>query len=656
MTADVTWTPERLIAFPTVTDVQLSPDGRRILYALREPLLTDEESRFVSHLYLADAEGGAPLRLTYGPHDHACARWSPDGAHIAFLSDRAGKGKNVYVLRAAGGEAWQLTAREKGVQGLEWSPDGTRLAIAAVAPDSPERQADRKAKRDVVRWGVDHDRAGLWILPFCQGDEPRPEPRRLTPDTQHVCTFGWAEDGGALVYTYQPTPVADDWVRTCLAVVQADADSPSPRDLGPLETSSPCKVLGGRVACRTAVQGASWMARDRVSVWPLDGGAATPLAETPDSQPWLLGWSADGASVYVLEAQGTGSALMAVGADGAAPRTLLEGAGYLSQVQTNGRDAFALVVQGANEPPRLCTWAVGDGAPRPVTTLLPAGWPTERAPRTESFRVRSADGWDIDALVTYPNAYRAGQAVPTIVMVHGGPAGAFSEVYMAGLPGPYPIAAFAERGYAVLRVNPRGSSGYGAAFRRANVRDWGGGDLRDILAALDDLVARGVADPERLGIMGWSYGGYMTSWMITQTDRFRAASVGAGVVDLLSFNGTADIPGFLPDYMQAEFWDDAAVYMERSAVFRVQDVSTPTLIQHGRDDVRVPLGQGLELYNALKRRGVPVEMDIYPREGHGFQEPRAIMDLMRRNLEWFARWIGPAGGAPENDAGGDSAS
>ncbi len=640
MAADVVWTPERLIAFPSVTDVQLSPDGEWILYALREPLLTDAESRFVNHLYLVSAGGGEPRRLTYGPHDHACPRWSPDGAHIAFLSEREGDKKNVHVLRADGGEAWPLTAMEKGVQSLAWSPDGARLAIIAVAPDSEERKADLKAKRDVVRWGVDHERAGLWVLPFTPGDAPRPEAQRLTPDDQHVCTMAWMADGESLAYTHQPTPVADDWGHTCLAMVGSDPERPEARDVGPLEASSPCVVLGDHVACRTAVEGVSWAARDRISVFSPEGGEPTPLAETPDSQPFLLDASADGRHVYALEVLGTGSAIYALDIDGGASRTILEGAGYLSSVHTNGRDGFALIAQRSEEPPRLCTWRPGQDAPTPLVTLTPADWPDSQVPHTEAFRVRSDDGWDVDALVTYPLGHREGQAYPTIVMVHGGPASLFTEAYMGGVVGPYPIAAFAERGYAVLRVNPRGSSGYGEAFRRANIRDWGGGDLRDILAALDTLIARGVADPDRLGIMGWSYGGYMTSWTITQTDRFRAASVGAGVTNLMSFNGTADIPGFLPDYMRAEFWDDPRVYQERSAMFAAQAVTTPTLIQHGRDDVRVPLSQGLEFYNALKRRGVPVEMDIYPRQGHGFQEPRAIMDLMERNLEWFDRWIG----------------
>ena len=203
----------------------------------------------------------------------------------------------------------------------------------------------------------------------------------------------------------------------------------------------------------------------------------------------------------------------------------------------------------------------------------------------------------------------------------------------------YPIACFAADGYAVLRPNVRGSSGYGREFRYANLRDWGGGDFRDAMAGIDDLVQRGVADPARLGVMGWSYGGYLTAFTITQTTRFRAASVGAGITDLVSYVGVADIPGFIASYFGGEFWDAPDLWRTRSPVLNVNAVTTPTLIQHGENDVRVPVSQGYELYTALKRRNVPVTMVVYPRQGHSVEEPKLQLDVMRRNLEWFRRWV-----------------
>jgi dipeptidyl aminopeptidase/acylaminoacyl peptidase len=209
----------------------------------------------------------------------------------------------------------------------------------------------------------------------------------------------------------------------------------------------------------------------------------------------------------------------------------------------------------------------------------------------------------------------------------------------AGTAGVYPNAAFASRGFALLQPNPRGSAGYGKEFRYANYQDWGGGDFRDIMAGVDRVIEMGVADPERMGVMGWSYGGYMTSWTITQTKRFKAASVGAAVTNLVSFTGTADIPGFLPDYFGGQPWDDATLYRARSPVFQAKGVTTPTLVQHGEADVRVPVSQGYEFYNAVKQQGTPAEMLVLPRQPHGPTEPRMILKIMQTNLDWFEKHL-----------------
>jgi dipeptidyl aminopeptidase/acylaminoacyl peptidase len=270
---------------------------------------------------------------------------------------------------------------------------------------------------------------------------------------------------------------------------------------------------------------------------------------------------------------------------------------------------------------------------------------------TEVVRWKAPDGLEVEGLLTYPVGYEKGRRVPLLVIVHGGPTGVFTQSFV-GMPNPYPIPVFASRGYAVLRCNVRGSSGYGRKFRYANYQDWGGGDYHDIMSGVDHVIGLGVADPERLGIMGWSYGGYMTSWVITQTKRFKAASVGAGVTNLMSFTGTADIPGFIPDYFGGEFWDVFDKWRARSAMFNVKGVTTPTLIQHGEDDRRVPVSQGYELYNALVRQNVPAKMVVYPRQPHGLQEPKFIRDAMERNLEWFDRWI--KGRSETSSPAGDS--
>jgi dipeptidyl aminopeptidase/acylaminoacyl peptidase len=203
----------------------------------------------------------------------------------------------------------------------------------------------------------------------------------------------------------------------------------------------------------------------------------------------------------------------------------------------------------------------------------------------------------------------------------------------------YPLQAFAQHGFAILRPNPRGSSGYGAEFRRANINDWGFGDFDDDQTGVDKVIEMGVAHPDSLVICGWSYGGYMTSFTVTKTKRYKAASVGAGVTDLVSFTGTADIPSFLPSYFGGEYWDRMQTYMKHSAVFNIKGVSTPTQVIHGLSDVRVPPSQGYEFYRALQRQGCPTEMIVYPRTPHGPQEPKFIQDIGERMIAWFNKHL-----------------
>ena len=240
--------------------------------------------------------------------------------------------------------------------------------------------------------------------------------------------------------------------------------------------------------------------------------------------------------------------------------------------------------------------------------------------------------------MTYPAGYETGKKYPLMLVIHGGPAGFYTESFI-GNRNVYPIATYASKGWAVLRANPRGSSGYGKKFRFANHNDWGGGDYEDLMSGVDHVIALGVADPERMAVMGWSYGGYMTSWVITHTHRFKAAAVGAGVTNLWSFTGTSDIPGFLPDYFDGQPWENFAAYREHSPMNHVQGVTTPTLILHGEADVRVPTSQGYELYNALKQQGVEAEMVVYPRTPHGPREPKFVLDIARRHVEWVEQHL-----------------
>jgi len=258
--------------------------------------------------------------------------------------------------------------------------------------------------------------------------------------------------------------------------------------------------------------------------------------------------------------------------------------------------------------------------------------------KTELIKWKSKDGLEIEGLLSYPANYNKRKKYPLALIIHGGPAGVFTQSF-TGNPGIYTIQYFTDNGYAVLRPNPRGSTGYGKDFRYANFKDWGFGDYEDIMSGVDKVIDMGVADPKRLAVMGWSYGGYMTSFVVTRTDRFKAASMGAGLPNLISMTTTTDIPDYLVAHMGGEFWDDYETYEKHSAMYRIKNVVTPTQILHGENDLRVPFTQGQEFYVALKRRGVQTEMAVYPRTPHGPREPKLLMDVSPRILNWLDKYI-----------------
>jgi dipeptidyl aminopeptidase/acylaminoacyl peptidase len=257
-------------------------------------------------------------------------------------------------------------------------------------------------------------------------------------------------------------------------------------------------------------------------------------------------------------------------------------------------------------------------------------------PKTEVVTWTSTDGKEIEGLLTYPTSYERAKRYPLLLEIHGGPMGVFTEEFVAN-PAPYPIACFADSGFFILRPNPRGSTGYGKAFRAASVNDWGGEDYHDLMSGVDHLIARGIVNPDQMGVMGWSYGGYMTAWIITQNSQFKAASIGAGITNLISMSGTTDLHCFISDYMGG--WENKTLYENRSPIFFVDRIKTPCLIQHGISDLRVPTSQAFEFYHALVRQGKNPVLIIYPDTSHYYEKPQMELQGMEKNLEWFKKHL-----------------
>jgi dipeptidyl aminopeptidase/acylaminoacyl peptidase len=306
-----------------------------------------------------------------------------------------------------------------------------------------------------------------------------------------------------------------------------------------------------------------------------------------------------------------------------------------------GNGATAFVMESATEPADVYASDLGFGTPRKLTASNPQA--SEFSLGASEVITWKSDGLDIEGVLVKPVGFTPGTKYPLLVVVHGGPAGAHLNTFRVayGDGGQH----WAGQGWAVLYPNPRGGTNYGEKFLRANIPDWGGGDYRDIMAGVDAVIAKGIADPDRLAIQGWSYGGYMTSWAVTQTTRFKAAMVGAGITNLWSMYGTNDLPNYLATFFAGiPSKETLPLYMARSAVTYAHKVTTPTLILHGGNDERVPIGQPMEFYRALKEHGTPVELVFYPRQGHGLQEYHHQRDRLQRQYDWISRFtLGDSG-------------
>jgi dipeptidyl aminopeptidase/acylaminoacyl peptidase len=636
------WTPELSMKVQEVSDVVPSPNGEWVVYAQTRAVMEEEKSETLTHLFLARADGSRRFQLTQGDKSCTSPSFSPDSQFVYFLSERnAEEGKrNIWRIRIDGGEAERLTDWQGSLGVYKVSPNGKWVAFTGREKDEEKEQA-KKEKRDFRVIDAKPENHGLWILPAEADPEGKREPKQVFEAGYHVRRFDWSPDSQRIAFELRPTTQVDDWTRADISEVEVATGTVRKLADTPAAEASPLYSPDGKyVVYQRTPEVARWASEGSIVLLPREGGEPKPLAPTKDqhfSSVYLLGWSRDSKSVIFSEPWGTRYVVYKAGTDGSLA-TVYQPDGTLGSPGVNSTGTqLGFMRESPDEPQEAYVMPLEGGAARQVSdahgemALPPVG-------KTEAIRWKSKDGLEIEGLLTYPAGYEAGHSYPLVLVIHGGPAGVFTSTF-AGNRSIYPIATFASKGWAVLRANPRGSSGYGKKFRFANYDDWGGGDYEDIMAGVDHVIEMGVADPQRMVVMGWSYGGYMTSWVLTHTNRFRAAAVGAGVTNLWSFTGTSDIPGFLPDYFGGEPWEVFEAFQKHSPMSYVKGVKTPTLILHGEADVRVPTTQGYELYNALKRQGVETEMVVYPRTPHGPREPKFILDIARRHVAWVEQHL-----------------
>ena len=624
---------------------EISPDGKRVVYEVSRTNWDD--NAFERDLWIVATEGGEGHQLTASKKSSTNAAWSPDSKWIAFLSDRPGQisgtpegKKQVYIIAADGGEARQLTKVETGVNNLAWSMDPKKLAFSAEDPE-PKAIKDRKEKYgeyEVVH--ADYNMSHLWTLEI-PADETAavPEPKRLTEGAAFsVGEFAWSPDGTRIAFTAQRDPdlisseTADIYVVTVNGgKIKKIVNTPGP-DRNPKWSPD-----GKQIAFETAAGSKYFFYTNvRIAVVDADGGTPRVLTDAFDEDPGLLAWAADG--IYFAAEQKTYAHLFRLNSETKVVEKLSAPEHLAAFSFSFSKDSKQVAYRAAleNEYPEIFTASVGPWQANKLTALGDQlkGFTVARR---EMISWKAGDGTLIEGVLLKPPDFDPKKKYPLLVVIHGGPTGVDQPILNADRY--YPLERFVAKGALILRPNYRGSAGYGEKFRALNVRNLGVGDYSDVISGVDALIAKGFVDKDRVGSMGWSEGGYISAFITASSDRFKAVSVGAGISDWMTYYVNTDITPFTRQYLHATPWDDPEIYKKTSPITYVAKAKTPTLIQHGENDRRVPIPNGYELRQALEDHGVPVKMVVYKGFGHGITKPKQQRALMEENEKWFAKYI-----------------
>lgn len=624
--------PEDVLALAVPGSVRISPDGQRVVYALSRSDVMKNENR--SEIWISDSRQGPPRRFTLGKNDRS-PEWSPDGRFVGFLSSRAEGGDDttqVYVIPVDGGEADRLTSSKTSVTTFAWAPDSSRIAFLSPTPLTEEQEARRKRKDDAEVIDQNHRWSHLAVI-----DVTTRRTTSVVPGSMTISDLDWSPDSKSIAFTARPTPKADDGSISDIYIVSADGKG-SPRRLhenaGP--DSNPKWSPDGKVIAFTSRPTTGTIGIEHLHVVSADGTGARRLTQDFDSEVRNVVWSKDGTSLLFQSGARTNSHIYSVSTSGGAVRQITTQDGTISDFSVSPAGRLAFVRSDLLNPPEVFAAALGSADPvrltdhNSFTKKLALG-------KTEITKWKSTDGMEIEGILVYPPDYTPGKRYPVLANIHGGPSGVWTQSFPSNWSNFAHV--WAGKGWVVFMPNVRGSSSYGEKFLTSNIRDWGGGDYRDLQSGLDELVKRGIADPDRMGQTGWSYGGYMTAWTLTQTNRFKAAMVGAGLTNMFSMYSTNDLQRTLEGYFGDTPFNDSEAYARASAMTHIKNARTPTLIMHGGSDTRVPPSQAQELYMGLRKNNVPVEMVVFPREPHGLGEPEHRLDKMNREYAWFSKHV-----------------
>jgi dipeptidyl aminopeptidase/acylaminoacyl peptidase len=634
-------TPRTAYSVRTASNAVISPDGKQIAYLVSE-WLPDQE-RACNRLWLADSAGVEARPLTKGPRRDNAASWSPDGRYLAFASkiehENGSSRFQLHSMDLTTGEERQIGSVPNAVSNVTWSPDGKHIAFCTL--EGKEPQQDPHVQNTA---GERHLR--LWTI---RPDDDSPEP--ITPDGFTIWHYAWSPDSRKFALYYATGSEETDWYTGQIGLVAASG--------GAIHQISQLKrqafaLTWSPDGTRLGYVSGEWSDPDRgggdIFVHSLAHGQTHNVTPGIDWSPVWLKWYPDGQRILCAGWAGLTTRIAvlneATGAITTITDDFLIGDRHWPHLSTTADMQHLAATHSELHPYDIWSGELNIRKGRTpsltwqrVTQLNPIAEETLELTGPEHISYQSVDGWSIQALVTWPKQQPANALPPLIVHIHGGPSACWQDDWDG-----YFSQNLVAAGFAVLRPNIRGSMGSGVAFADAVVSDMGGKDFQDILAGVDYLVDRKLVDSMRIGIMGWSYGGFMTSWAVTQTRRFKAAVMGAGICDFHSFHAQTNIQDWDMRFLGTinnpiNPLTHPGDYREHSSITYAGRVTTPTLIVHGERDACVPINQAYAFYRSLREQNIPTELVSYPREGHGPQERAHILDYMQRTLAWFQRYL-----------------
>ncbi len=629
------WSPEESMKIKSISQTDISNDGKYVAYVVREPIMEDKKSEYLSQIWVSNVDTKENIQYTFNLKSSSSPEFSPDGKMIAFLSARSGKNQ-IWIINTNGGEAKKLTSEKKGVNSIKWSPDGKVISFLKSDDDTEEEKKSKENKTDVILVDKNFKYSHIYSYSFAEDTV-----RQITKGNFSVNNYDYSPDGKKIIFSHQDdTNINTGFINTDISIIGSDGKNFENLIIRPGLDSNPIFSGNGNKFAFISSGGKqeSIGLRD-VYIFDLKDREITKLYNTPNRDSNIISWSSDDKKIIISESVKTTGQLLLLPINGDnyiswSNDKYKEGV-ISSVVKSKNSEYIVLCYEKLDKPVEVYISKENNISFEKLSEINNYDFP--KLSKTEIISWKSFDGKEIEGILTYPKNYNKGSKYPVILQIHGGPAGVFSERFN-GRPGIYMTEYFSEKGYITIKPNPRGSTGYGKEFRYANYKDWGYGDYEDVVSGVDKVIEMGIGDPDKQFVMGWSYGGYLTSFIVTKTNRFKAASMGAGLPNLISMVTTTDIQDYLVAHMGAEFWEDYETYEKHSAIYQIKNTTTPTQIIHGANDLRVPFTQGQEFYRALDRLGVDTEMVVYPRTPHGPREPKFLMDVSERILTWFEKY------------------